>query len=119
MEGSHITSTNKNANGPTINQNYRPVSNLSFMSKLTEKCVQDQYIDHCHKALLNSTYQIGYKQGHSCEMVLITILNDLLWAVEHQQMSALILLDLSAAFDTVNHSILIEVWCNWHSTSVV
>ena len=45
------------ASGPTINQNYRPVSNLSFISKLTEKCVQDQYIDHCDKALLNSTYQ--------------------------------------------------------------
>ena len=43
----------KNANGPSINQNYRPVSNLSFICKLTKKCVQDQYIDHCDKALLN------------------------------------------------------------------
>ena len=47
----------KNVNGPTINQNYRPVSNLSFISKLTEKCVEDQYTDQCDKALLNSMYQ--------------------------------------------------------------
>ena len=46
----------KNASGPIINQNSRPVSNLSFISKVTDKCVQDQYIDHCDKALLNSTY---------------------------------------------------------------
>ena len=65
----------KNVNGPTINQNFRPVSNLSFISKLTEKCVQDQYIDHCDKALLNSMYQSAYEQGHSCEMVLIKNFN--------------------------------------------
>ena len=112
MDGSHITSTNKNMNGPTINQNYRPVHNLSFISKLTEKCVQDQYNDHCDKALLNSMYQSAYKQGHSCEMVLIKILNDLLWAMEHQQVSALILLDLTTTFDTVDHSMLIEVLDN-------
>ena len=57
-------------------------------------------------------YQSAYKQGHSCEMALIKILNDLLWAMEHQQVSALILLDVSASFDTVDHSILIEVLNN-------
>ena len=45
-------------------------------------------------------------------MALIKILNDLLWAMEHQQVSALILLDLTATFDTVDHSILIEVLNN-------
>ena len=57
-------------------------------------------------------YQSAYKQGHSCKMALIKILNDLLWAMEHQQVSALILLDLTATFDTVDHSILIEVLNN-------
>ena len=102
----------KNMNGPTINQNYRPVRNLSFLSKLREKCVHDQYIDHCDKALLNPMYRSAYKQGHSCETALIKILNDLLWAMEHQQVSALILLDFTAIFDTVEHSVLTEVLNN-------
>ena len=56
----------------------------------------------------NSEYQSAYKEGHSCETALIKILNDLLWAMENQKISALVLLDLRSAFDTVDHDILLQ-----------
>ena len=65
--------------------NYHPVSNLSFLLKVTEKCVQKQFNEHSVVVMKNSEYQSAYKEGHSCETVLIKILNDLLWAMENQK----------------------------------
>ena len=50
-----------------------------------------------------------YKKGHSCETSLLRIFNDLLWAFEHQRATALVAIDLSAAFDTVDHDVLLKV----------
>ena len=86
--------------------NYHSVSNLSFLLKVTEKCVQEQFSEHWVVAMKNSEYQSAYKEGHSCKTALIKILNDLLWAMENK-ISALVLLDLSSAFDTVDHDILL------------
>ena len=60
-------------------------------------------------AMKNSEYLSAYKEGHSYETVLIKILNDLLRAMENQKISALVLLDLSSAFDTLDHDILLQV----------
>ena len=61
-------------------------------------------------AMKNSEYQSAYQAGHSCETALIKILNDLLWAMQNQKLSALVLLDLSSAFDTeYHHDILLQV----------
>ena len=92
-----------------MNQNYRPVSNLSIISKLVEKSVQDQYIHHCDISGLNSNFQNAYKWGHSCETALLKILNDLLWSMERQSVTALVLLDLSVAFNTVSYTVLLKV----------
>ena len=80
------------------------MSNLSFISKLVGKSVQDQYIHHCGISVLNSNFQSAYKWGHSSKTSLIKIHNDLLWSMEIQSVTVLVLLDLSVAFDTVSHT---------------
>ena len=89
--------------------NYRPVSSLPFVSKLEEKCIQKQFNDHCNEVLLNSDYQGAYKARYSCETALLKIANDLLWAMERGNISALILMKHSAAFNTVDHEILVSL----------
>lgn len=88
--------------------NYRPVSNLPYLSKLTEKAVYNQL--HLHM-IDNSGYpemQSSYRKGHSTETVLLRVVNDILMKMNSQEVTLLVMLDLSAAFDTVNHDILIK-----------
>ena len=88
--------------------NYRPVSNLTFISKAIEKFVANQLIAYINKNNLNETFQSAYKQYHSTEMALIRVHNDILTAIDNRRTVILLLLDLSAAFDTVDHDILLS-----------
>ena len=87
--------------------NYRPVSNLSFLSKVLEKAVLKQFNEHVESQNLSPDYQSAYRQGFSCETALVKLTNDILWAMEHQKVTAMIAIDLSAAFDTVDNDILL------------
>ena len=58
-------------------KNYRPVSNLSFISKLLEKVVLDQLLAYLSENNLLNSHQSAYRQGHSCETALLKIVNDL------------------------------------------
>ena len=89
--------------------NYRPVSNLLFISKLVEKCALKQFIQHCDDQNLIPDYQSAYSSGYSRETALVKITNDILWSFEKQHASALIVMDLSATFDMVDHQILLDV----------
>lgn len=89
-------------------KNYRPVSNLMFLSKLIEKVVLGQLLDHLATNNLMDTFQSAYRSCHSTETALLRILNDLLLATDKGQVSVLALLDLSSAFDTIDHAILIK-----------
>lgn len=89
-----------------ILKNYRPVSNLSFISKLIEKCVIKQLQDHLEKNNLSEVYQSAYRSGHSTETALLKVSNDILRAVDDGKATCLVLLDLSAAFDTIDHQTL-------------
>ena len=95
-----------------INKNYRPVSNLSFLSKLVEKCVLLQFNAHCDRYGLIPDFQSAYRKGYSTETGLIKLCNDLLWSMERQEVTMIVLLDLSAAFDTVDHDILLTIFKN-------
>jgi hypothetical protein len=87
---------------------YRPISNLNFISKILERVVCARLNDHLSSFPSLSPYQSAYRKFHSCETALLRITNDLLLACNKQKVSALVLLDLSAAFDTIDHHILLS-----------
>ena len=92
-----------------INSNFRPVSNLSFLSKVIESCMLLQLNQHCKKYGLQPDYQSAYREHHSCETAILQLSNDILWSMERQSITSLVAIDLSAAFDTVDHEILLDI----------
>ena len=92
-----------------IFKNFRPVSNLSFISKLVEKVALDVFMKHCEDYKLMPPYQSAYRKDHSCETAVIKFMNDVLWGMENQKVTVCVLMDLSAAFDTVDHELLLDV----------
>ena len=91
---------------------FRPISNLMFMSKLIEKVVASQLINHISSNGLDEILPSAYKQFHSTETALVKVFNDIVLDVDMNRTVILLLLDLSAAFDTVDHTILIERLAN-------
>jgi len=85
---------------------YRPISNLPVISKLLERLVTKQLTDYLRSADLLPSLQSGFRPGHSTETAALWVLCDILEAVNCGDVAALVLLDLSAAFDTVDHAIL-------------
>ena len=87
---------------------FRPISNLQFVSKLVERAAADQLQSYLVKNNLFPTLQSAYRPNHSTETALLKIKNDILMNMDKQHATLLILLDLSAAFDTVDHQILLN-----------
>jgi len=88
---------------------FRPVSNLVYVSKLIERIVAVRITDHMTTNNLHELLQSSYKKFHSCETALIRVQNDILQAVDEKKCVLLVLLDLSAAFDTVDHGKLLQI----------
>ena len=86
----------------------RPVSNLPFLSKFLEKVVLSQLKGHLLKNNLLDSHQSAYREFQNTETALLKAHNDLLCAADKDDISILALLDLSAAFDTIDHHILLE-----------
>src|SRR6218665_1545078 len=94
--------------------NYRPISNLSFLSKLTERIVLNDYLSS--NSLLNP-HQSGLTKHHSTETLFVSLYNKLVSAVSHQKVSCLCLLDISAAFDTIDLNLLLHRLSSWFGIS--
>ena len=90
-------------------KNYRPISDIVFLSKLIERVVADRLDEHLRANNLYIDNQFGYRKGHSTESLLTKLLNNLLLSCDENMPSILILLDLSAAFDTVDHDLLLRI----------
>lgn len=85
-------------------KNFRPVCNLPFLSKIIERAVAVKLNDYG----LNEAFHLAYKKNHSTESALFRVTNDILRAIDDNSNTILLLLDLSSAFDTVDHSILLN-----------
>ena len=92
-----------------VTSNYQLVSNLSFLSKVLERCVVSQFTAHCDANNLLPGYQLAYRRNYSCKTALIKITNNCLWDMGNQMVTAMVAIDLSASFDTVDHAILLDV----------
>ena len=92
-----------------IYKNYRPVSNLLFLGKLIERVVDIRLDNHMTVNKLHDNHQFGYKKYHSTETLLLKIVNNLLLSCDDNMPSVILLLDLSAAFDTVDHTKLLNI----------
>jgi len=88
-------------------KNFRPVSNLSFISKVIEKAVAAQLKQHLMHNDLYDPVQSAYRERHSTETALMKVHDDILRALDSGSLVALVLLDLSAAFDTIDHGVLL------------
>jgi hypothetical protein len=90
-----------------ILKNYRPVANITFVGKLIEKIACSRLTEHMDINNLANPYQSAYRALHSTESALIKVKNDIMFSLDANRAVLLVLLDLSAAFDTIDHNILI------------
>src|SRR5664279_3656978 len=104
---------------PVDMASYRPISNLSFLSKTLERLVATRFVQHARAHRLLPSRQSSYRANHSTETAVVSVHNNIVRAIDDGKVSLLVLLDLSAAFDTVNHDILFRVLENRFSLSGV
>ena len=96
---------------------YRHVSNLSFISKILETVVASRLKSHISSNCLSNVSQSAYKEFHSTETALLKVHNDVTLNIDKGKVTVLTLLDLSAAFDTIDHNILIKRLSLWYGIS--
>ena len=89
-------------------QNYRPVSNLQFGAKVVEKAAISQISEHINSNNLFDPNQSAYRRQHSTETALLRVKSDIMCQIDQGNAVMLVMLDLSAAFDTIDHTILLH-----------
>ena len=109
MENYSCKTTYQGNKKDMVHTNYGPVSNLSFISKVMEKCTLQQFTQHCDDHQLLPEFQSAYPKHHGCKTSLLMLTNDILWSMDNQQVTSMVILDLSTAFDTVDHQLLLKV----------
>ena len=93
---------------PNTLKSYRPVANIKFIAKIIEKAASCQVIQHVSDHNLGEMFQSAYKAHHSTETALLQVRSNILQSLDDNKAVLLVLLDMSAAFDTIDHGILIN-----------
>ena len=96
---------NEDLNDP---KNYRPISILPTLSKIFERAAANQITRHLEQNEYICPHQHAYRRKHSTQTCLIEVINHLYKLLEHKQIPAIISLDLSKAFDSINHDLLLN-----------
>lgn len=90
---------------PTQLKNYRPISKLPLLSKILEKVVADQLTTFLEKHEIYDKFQMGFRKSHSTETALLKVSSDIMMSADSGASSVMVLLDLTSAFDTIDHTI--------------
>uniref|UniRef100_A0A8C6KGR8 Reverse transcriptase domain-containing protein n=1 Tax=Nothobranchius furzeri TaxID=105023 RepID=A0A8C6KGR8_NOTFU len=93
---------------PAVLTNYRPISNLSVLSKIMESLVSVQLKEFLSINDILSKCQSGFRKGYSTTTAVMKVVNDIIVVLDRKQFCASLFIDLSKAFDTVDHAILIN-----------
>jgi len=103
----HISPILKKSVRDTLSvSSYRPISNLPLLSKICERIVFSQLQDHLKHHVLLPKFQSAYRPGYSTETAVLKVTSDALQSLDKNELCLMLFLDLSAAFDLVDHSIL-------------
>ena len=92
---------------PDVMTNYRPISVLPVFSKILEKCISTRLVDFLTKCNIIKKNQYGFRAGHSTSSALIDFIHKVISAIENGEVLLGLFLDLSKAFDTLDHNILL------------
>lgn len=93
---------------PSQAKNYRPVSKLPFLSKILEKIAAEELTMFLKVNNVLDKFQSGFHRNHSTETALIRVSSDIMMAADSGEYTLLVLLDLSSAFHTVDHSVMMN-----------
>ena len=98
-----VPALKKSGSDASVLTNDRPISNITFVAKMTERFVAQQLQHFMEENGICGIYQCAYHAHHSAETALVRIHNDIAQSIDSRRSVLLVLLDLSAAFDTINH----------------
>ena len=108
LKGAHVRPLIKKPSlDKDILNNYRPVSTLPYLSKKIERAVDARLSAHISEYNLCEYNKSAYKPNHSVETVLVCVRDDIMRKTDNQNIVIMLLLDMSAAFDTVNHDVVL------------
>ena len=109
MESSHNKTFAQESRTGSCQEELQASQQFVIFIKSYRKVMLKQFNEHCDNYGLLLDYQSAYRSNYSCETSLLKLTNDILWNMESKQVTALVMMDLSAAFDTVDHELLLEI----------